>query len=169
MTDWGAHHFDIAQWALGMDGSGPIEILAPEKENARSGVKFIYANGVEMFHTDGNGVNFFGTDGKIYVNRGKFEATPASLAEKPIGENEVHLYKSTDHKGDWIECIRSRKKPIADVEIGARTVTVCHLANLAYYHHASMKWDPAKEQFVGGTGDPKWLDVPHRAPWVLPA
>ncbi|MGV3772874.1 MAG: Gfo/Idh/MocA family protein [Verrucomicrobiales bacterium] len=169
VTDWGAHHFDIVQWALGMDESGPSEIVAPGSEDARSGVKVIYPNGVEMLHTEGNGITFFGSNGKVYVNRGKIDVDPPKLAEKPIGEQEVRLYKSNDHLGDWLSCIRSRKKPIADVEVGARTVTICHLVNLAYYHNASLKWDPAKEQFINGSGDPKWLDVPYREPWVLPA
>ena len=68
---------------------------------------------------------------------------------------------------DFLECIRSRKKPICDVEIGARTVTVCHLANISYLNHAHLKWDPAKEQFVDGKGDAKWLDVVHRDPWSI--
>lgn len=166
VTDWGAHHFDIAQWALGMDESGPIEIIPPENKDAKSGVKLLYANGVPVHH-GGNGVTFYGSEGKLLVNRGKFEPSPESLGEKPLPENAVRLYKSTDHHADWLNCIATRNKPICDVEVGARTVTVCHLINLAYQHHAHMKWDPAKEQFVGGTGDPKWLDIPHRTPWSL--
>ncbi len=167
VTDWGAHHFDIAQWGLGMDNSGPVEIIPASTPNAHNGVKLIYANGVEVTHTGGNGITFFGTEGKIYVNRGKFEATPASLDEAPIPAGGVHLYRSTDHQRDWLDSIRSRKPPICDVEIGARTVTVCHLVNLAYYHGQRMKWDPKKEKFTAGTGDKKWLDVPYRGPWKL--
>jgi predicted dehydrogenase len=167
VTDWGAHHFDIAQWALGMDASGPIEIIPPEDKNAGHGVKMIYANGVPVHHINGNGVTFYGTEGKLYVNRGKFEPTPESLGEKPLPENAVKLYKSTNHFGDWLKCIETREKPICDVEVGARTVSVCHLVNLAYLNDAHLKWDPAKEQFTGGTGNPKWLDIPHREPWTI--
>jgi predicted dehydrogenase len=167
ITDWGAHHFDIAQWALGMDDSGPVEVIPPENLDAKVGVKFLYANGVPMFHTNGNGVTFFGEKGKIYVNRGKFEATPVELGEAPVAESGTRLYQSTDHLGDWLQCIGTRKKPICDVEIGARTVTVCHLANIAYLRDARLKWDPAKEQFVDGKGQAEWLDVPHRAPWKI--
>lgn len=166
VTDWGAHHFDIAQWALGMDESGPIEIVPPENRDAKSGVKLLYANGVPVYH-GGNGVTFYGSEGKLLANRGKFEPSPESLGEKPLPENAIRLYKSTDHHADWLNCIATRNKPICDVEVGARTVTVCHLINLAYQHHAHMKWDPAKEQFVGGMGDPKWLDISHRDPWSL--
>ena len=128
-------------------------------------LKFVYANGVPMFHTNGNGITFFGEKGKLYVNRGRFETTPEALGEMRIPENGAHLYKSSDHFRDWLECIRTRKKPICDVEIGARTVTVCHLANIAYLNDAHLKWDPAREQFIHGAGKAEWLDRPHRAPW----
>jgi predicted dehydrogenase len=169
VTDWGAHHFDIAQWALGMDASGPVEIIPPEDPKATHGTKIVYANGVPVFHTNGGGVTFYGSEGKIFVTRGKFEATPESLGEAPLPENAIKLYKSNDHAGDWLKCIRTREKPICDVEVGARTVSVCHLVNIAYLNDAHLKWDPAKEQFVGGTGNPKWLDIPHREPWNLRA
>ena len=98
MTDWGAHHFDIAQWGLGMDESGPVEIIPPEDQKATRGVRYLYANGVEMIHGDSGGVLFIGTEGKILVNRGKFEATPASLArgaarrqsDSPLQELQPH-------------------------------------------------------------------------------
>lgn len=167
VTDWGAHHFDIAQWALGMDATGPVEVIAPEDKNAKHGVKFVYANGIPMYHHNGNGVVFYGDKGKIYVNRGRLETTPETLKEAEIPEGSVRLYKSGDHLGDWLDCMRSRKKPICDVEIGARTVTVCHLANIAYLNDTNLKWDPAKEQFVDGQGKAEWLDIPHRSPWTV--
>lgn len=178
VTDWGAHHFDICQWGLGMDESGPVEITPAGKENADSGVKIRYANGVEAEHTSGNGVTFFGADGKIFVNRGKFELwlgneqkakTPAdcdAIANEYLSGNATRFYTSSDHIGDWINSIRTRKPPICDVEVGARTVSVCHLVNLAYYHGQKMQWDPKAEQFTGGTGNPQWLDVPHRGDWM---
>ena len=115
----------------------------------------------------------------MFVDRGKFEfwlgdeqkAKAASEAEEIathfLPSNAVRLYKSNDHRGDWVNSMRTRKPPICDVEVGARTVSVCHLVNLSYYHGQRMKWDPKKEKFVGGTGDPKWLDVPHRSPWQI--
>lgn len=169
VTDWGAHHFDIAQWALGMDDSGPIEIIPPSDPNATHGVRLLYANGTEVVHTEGNGVTFFGTEGTIYVNRGKFDPKPEKLEEARPRLGDVKLYESTDHLGDWLRSVRNRTRPICDVEIGARTVTVCHLVNLAYYHHAHLRWDPVAENFSGETGNPKWLDVPfkRRGPWKL--
>jgi predicted dehydrogenase len=167
VTDWGAHHFDIAQWGLGMDESGPVEVIPPAAANAQNGARFRYANGVEMVHQDGNGVTFIGTEGRIYVNRGKFESTPESLVETPLEEQKIQLYVSNDHIGDWLGCIRTRKRRICDVEVGARTVTVCHLANLAYWTGQHLKWDPKKEEFTGGFGDNAWLDRPYREPWSL--
>lgn len=167
ITDWGAHHFDIAQWGLGMDESGPLEVIPPEDPKAENGTKFIYADGTVMLHKSGGGITFHGTSGKIFVDRGKFESTPESLVETPLEQHKIQLYESNDHIGDWLKCIRSRKRPICDVEVGARTVTVCHLANLAYWNRRPMKWDPKREQFVGGAGDNAWLDRAYREPWTL--
>jgi hypothetical protein len=79
----------------------------------------------------------------------------------------VHLYKSTNHLQDFLSCVRSRKKPICDVEIGCRSVTVCHLGNLAYWNHRRLKWDPAKEQFVGDPEANTWLDRTKRDDWKV--
>lgn len=167
MTDWGAHHFDIAQWGLGMDESGPVEVIPPSDPKATKGVRYIYANGVEVIHGDGGGVTFIGTEGKIFVNRGKFKAEPESLAEAPIPANGVHLYKSSNHLQDFLTCIRSRQRPICDVEVGCRSVTVCHLGNLAYWNHRRLKWDPAKEQFIDDPEANSWLDRPKRGAWTV--
>ena len=165
MTDWGAHHFDIAQWGLGMDDSGPVEIIPPANPKSGRGVKYIYANGVEMIHGDSGGVLFIGTEGKILVNRGKFEATPAKLGEDPLPDNAIRLYNSYSHGKDFLDCMRSRKKPICDVEIGCRSVTVCHLGNIAYWTGKRLRWDPVKEVFLGDEGANKWLDRDVRGPW----
>ena len=167
MTDWGAHHFDIAQWGLGMDDSGPVEIIPPEDPKATRGLRYIYANGVEMLHGDCGGVMFSGTEGNILVNRGKFEATPAALGEAPLDDKAIHLYKSYSHTKNFLDCMRSRKKPICDVEIGCRSVTVCHLGNLAYWNHRHLRWDPVKERFVGDEEANQWLDRPKRGPWKV--
>ncbi len=179
VTDWGAHHFDIAQWGLGMDESGPTEIIPAEDPKATHGVRFTYANGVEVLHTPRGGVWFFGSAGKVFVDRGKFElwlgdvqkAKEAkecdAIAKEFLADARIRLYESKDHKADFLASVKSRKPPICDVEVGARTVSVCHLVNLAYYHGQKMKWDPAREQFVDGTGNAAWLDVPHRKPWAI--
>jgi hypothetical protein len=121
---------------------------------------------------------FYGTEGRVNVDRGHFKFWRGSelkvnpwriwitLNESFWGQREARV-KSSNHKVDFLECVRSRKRPICDVEVGARTVSVCHLVNFAYFYGKPMKWDPKKEQFVGGTGDTAWLDVPHRSPFKL--
>jgi predicted dehydrogenase len=165
MTDWGAHHFDIAQWGLGMDDSGPVQIIPPEDANAWTGVRFIYASGVEVIHGKSGGVLFDGTDGQILVNRGKFKITPEGLDKDPIPENGVQLYQSTDHYQDFLNCVKSRNKPICDVEIGCRSASVCHLGNLAYWYRRTLHWDPVKERFTGDAEANTWLDRARRPPW----
>lgn len=168
MTDWGAHHFDIAQWGLGMDESGPVEIIPPDDPKATKGVRYLYANGVELVHGPGGGVQFIGSDGEITVNRGKLMSSPESIIKEPLGEKDIHLYQSPGHQRDWLNCIRSRKRPLCDVEIGARSVTVCHLGNLAYWNHRKLRWDPKAWQFVGDTEANGWRDRERRDPWQLP-
>ena len=168
MTDWGAHHFDIAQWGLGMDESGPVEIIPPADPKVGSGVRYLYASGVEMIHdASKNGVTFIGTEGRIFVDRGRFEADPESIGEAPLGEGAIRVYASANHQRDWLDCIRTRKRPICDVEVGCRSVTVCHLGNLAYWNHRRLKWDPKKEKFIGDKEANTWLDRPNRAPWKV--
>src|SRR5262249_19478177 len=116
MTDWGAHHFDIAQWGLGMDDSGPGGITPPEDPNAQRGVKYRYANGVVVVHGDEyepgkkfHGVAFIGTNGKLFVDRGYKASDPQDILKQPLGEKDVHLYNSPGHQRDWLNCVRSRK------------------------------------------------------------
>lgn len=167
MTDWGAHHFDIAQWALGMDQSGPVEIIPPDGKDVKL-LTYRYANGVEMYHGGGGrGVLFHGTEGKIEVTRGYLQTTPGTIMQKPIAASEVHLYHSPGHYDDWLRCIGTRQRPICDVEVGCRSVTVCHLGNIAYRLKRPLKWDPVNEQFVGDADANRWIDRPKRAPWTL--
>lgn len=171
MCDWGAHHFDIAQWGLGMDDSGPVEIYPPDATHER--LTYVYANGVVMQHGGGAGgkagVEFIGDAGRVMVNRGYLETDPAHLVNELPGPNEIRLYESDNHADNWLECIRTRSKPICDVEIGARTISVCHLGNIAYELKRPLKWDPAKEQFVGDEEANRKLSRPMRSPWTLRA
>ncbi len=191
VTDWGAHHLDIAQWGLGMDAGGPVEILPPEKPGAKRGARLVYANGVVVEHKDGFGVHFFGTEGEIQVNRGRFTfqregkwiasfigdreqdrktscAAEVQKAERAfLKDAKIKLYVSGNHLGDFLDCVASRKKPITSEQVGGRSAICCHLMNLAYYHHRKLKWDPARFEFVDGTGDPKWLTRDYRSPWKV--
>ena len=181
MTDWGAHHFDIAQWGLGMDKSGPVEIVPPEQPGSSSGVKFVYPDGAEVIHGGPSGVTFIGGDGEIFVNRGKLTSKPEDVVKKPIGDDEIHLYESPSgshagHRQDWVNCLKTRKQPCCPIEIGARTVAVCHLGNISYLHGEelagkSLKWDPAKWEFAGNDEANKWRDYPYprREGYALPS
>jgi predicted dehydrogenase len=183
MTDWGAHHFDIAQWGLGMDGSGPVDIIPPvgDRTIVNAGakavvdpskgptLKYVYANGVPMIHGGANGILFTGTNGKVEVNRGYFKTWPDEIGKEPIGPNDLHLYESPGHQQDWLNCIRTRGRPIADVAVGASSVTVCHLGNIAYWLGRPLKWDPVKREIIGDELASRWLDRPKRAPWRLHA
>ncbi|MBI5864065.1 MAG: Gfo/Idh/MocA family oxidoreductase [Planctomycetes bacterium] len=174
MTDWGAHHIDIAQWGIGMDGSGPVEINPPrtppdirQTPDPDKGptLTYKYANGVELIHGGANGILFTGTDGKVEVNREYFKTWPDEIGKIFIGPNDTHLYASSNHFQNWIDCIRARRRPIADVEIGASSVTVCHLGNIAYWLGRPLRWDPAKHAIIGDETASRWLDRPKRGPW----
>jgi predicted dehydrogenase len=178
--DWGAHHLDIAQWGLGMDNSGPVEVRLVNNEAV-----LIYPNGVQVLHKrSGFGIHFFGSDGEVMVNRGTFKVivkgqTIASYegakdketscqaevekAEKLLLKDaRIKLYESNSHYEDFLSCVKSRKKPVASEQAGGRTVISCHLINQVYFNNTDIKWDPAKFCFTGGTGNPAWLTSNYR-------
>ncbi|MGD8451188.1 MAG: Gfo/Idh/MocA family oxidoreductase [Phycisphaerae bacterium] len=166
-TDWGAHHFDIAQWALGMDGSGPVEFIPPDGSEG-SMLTMVYANGVRLYRGGKvNGILFTGTDGKIEVNRGYLKTWPEEIIREPTRPEELHLYDSPGHQQDWLNCVRWRRRPICDVAIGASSVTLCHLANIACWLGRPIKWDPERREIIGDEAAARWLDRPKRAPWRL--
>lgn len=177
VTNFGAHHLDIAQWALGMDESGPVlvrgtgEFPASGLFSTATKVDFtlVYANGVEVTcRTGGSKVTFVGSKGRIMVGRGKLEAAPAELLDFAIPEDGVRLYASDDHHGNFLACIRSRRQPVCPAEVGHRSATCCHLANIAMLLGRELRWDPAKEQFIGDAEANAMLARPYRAPWKLP-
>jgi predicted dehydrogenase len=168
-ADMGAHHYDIAQWCLDMDDSGPIEIMPTVMPNADRGVVYRYGSGVVMVHGGPSGCTFTGTEGTLRIDRDHLSSDPPELIKKPLGEKDVHLAKSPGHHRNWIDCIRSRKRPLADVEIGARSVSICILGNLAYWNNRRLRWDPGKWEFVDDAVANGWLDRERRDPWKLPA
>ena len=164
LADMGAHHFDIAQWALGMDHTGPVEIHPPASGD--TGLRFVYANGIEMFHGGPSGCTFEGTDGTIYVDRSKITSTSEDILKQPLGEKDFHLpVIAKNHRQNWMDCIKTRAKPVADVEIGARTAQVCQLGNIGYWLRRPLKWNPEKEEFINDTEANKLRSRENRAPW----
>ena len=166
LADMGAHHFDIAQWALGMDNSGPVRV-DPPADGADRGLRFTYADGTVMVHGGPSGCTFVGTSGLIHVDRNKLVIFPESAGKAPIPEDGFHVEPSDNHRRNWLGCIRSRKTPICHAEIGHRSATVCHLANIGYELRRSLEWDPKKERFVGDAGADALIDRPMRSPWML--
>jgi len=172
MTDWGAHHFDIAQWGLGMDGTGPVEIIPPDGKDYKV-LTYKYANGIPMTRDNKagdakvNGVLFEGTKGKVEVNRGYLKTTPDSLKDQKIGPEQINLYNSPNHYTDWLDAIRKRSDPVCKIETGASSVTVCHLGNIAYTLKRPLKWDPKREVFIGDDEANRLLARTTRSPWHL--
>ena len=188
MTGWGAHGLDQVQWALGMDDSGPIEVwteggkfrpptfTAPESQgrgNKICGVPtifFRYPGDIVMELTTGpaGGAIFIGEKGKLTIDRGKCVSDPPEIAKEPIKDSEIHLVKSDNHAQNWLDCIKSRQMPVAEVEIGHRSATVCHLGNIARWTGRRLQWDPAKERFVNDEEATSHLDRKRRKPYELP-
>ena len=149
MTDWGAHMFDIVQWALDMDQSGPVKVSAPQGKD-QPYLTYTYANGITMTHQPwewNSGVEFVGTEGTLRSARKKLETSKPELKDRVIGPNEKHVYKSENHYIDFIQAIRNRTMPICDVEVGHRTASVCNIGNIAYAVNKSLEWNPKTEKF----------------------
>ncbi|MBP7934312.1 MAG: Gfo/Idh/MocA family oxidoreductase [Phycisphaerae bacterium] len=177
VTDWGAHHNDIAQWGNGTSFTGPVKVepisvefpaKGPYETAMRFETRATYANGVVLTTTStGNDVEFHGTDGWVKVNRDRLETSRPEMAKDPPGMGDVRLYESPGHLTDWIQCIRIRSRPLCDVEIGHRSVTACHLANIALRNGRAVQWDPEREEIINDPGLSRWLSRPYRAPWRL--
>lgn len=184
VTNWGAHQLDIAQWGIGADDSGPVEVEGHGKRNPDGlhdvfydvHVNFTYANGVKVeLRSGGNGVTFVGTEGSIFVSRSKLEADPASVLTSRIGPDEVHLTRGGPeneggtHMGIWLDCIRARNNKALNVpaEIGHRSATVCHMANIVMALGRKLRWDPASERFIDDDVANNMTWRPMRAPWTF--
>ncbi|VTS06551.1 Gfo/Idh/MocA family protein [Tuwongella immobilis] len=178
MTDWGAHHLDIAQWGLGMDGSGPVKVVgegekpndAPNSYNCHPNFKvtYTYANGTEVIAQSGgeNGVLFEGENGTIFVSRGTIRASDKKLLEEPLGKDAIRLEVTNGHMNNFMECLSTRKKPICNVEVGASSVIVCHTGVIATRLGKALTWDPATHRF-GEAEANAMISRPMRKPWKL--
>lgn len=180
-TNWGAHYLDIAQWALGMDQSGPCEVeghgVYPSSglftAPTRVDVRYTYERGVSMrmrTRTDGvydGNIIFYGDKGSLNVSRSKLKSDPEGILEEKIGDNETRLYKSSDHFGNWIECVKSRSAPVSDLAIGHKTTNLCNIGNIAMQLQRKLAWDPIKECFTTDSMANRMLTRSMRGPWSL--
>ncbi|MDR1557692.1 MAG: Gfo/Idh/MocA family oxidoreductase [Tannerellaceae bacterium] len=171
VSDWGAHMFDIAQWAMGMDDSGPVEFI-PADEARLIPLTMRYANGTIMTHeqfrqSEGNAVRFIGSNGVIDISRSFLDTIPAKLRDHVIGDNEIKLYKSDDHYKDFLDAIKTRKQPLSTVEIGHRTASLCQVVNICYELNRKLIWNPEKEEFFMDDAANKLRTNPIRAPYSL--
>ena len=194
ITGWGAHHVDTAHWGMGTEYTGPVEVEA-EAEFPESGlwnvhgsfqVKSKYANGVTMYISGDypNGVRFEGSDGWIFVTRGNYAVTPSdpvssddnrksldasdpNILSSVIGPDEIHLYHSEEQHGNWLDCIKTRKQPVAPVEIGHRSCSACLVSHIAMKLPGTLYWDPMNERFLNNDAANAELSRPMRLPWRL--
>jgi predicted dehydrogenase len=169
LSDWGAHMFDIAQWGLDMDRSGPVKFDPPAGTELR-GLSMTYANGIVMKHVDFGrkyAVRFIGDKGSIDVSREFLDSNPANIVTATLAPGAKRVYNSTNHYQDWLDAIKTGRQPVADVETGHRTSSVCALANIAYWLRRPLEWDPAKEKFKNDTEANLLLTPEIRAPWRL--
>lgn len=179
MTNWGAHHLDIVQWALGMDDSGPVRIEG-RGEIPKNGlfdtadnvlIQYTYANGVQVrceTSAVGSGrIRFEGSDGWLEVSREYIKVSDPVTLRDSLKPYDIRLYSSRDHGRNFLDCVKSRREPIAGVEIGHRSATVCHLGNIAMKVARPLQWDPEIEQFVEDDAANRLLDRTARSPWIF--
>ncbi|MBN1816258.1 MAG: Gfo/Idh/MocA family oxidoreductase [Sedimentisphaerales bacterium] len=183
VTDWGAHHIDIAQWAMGTTDTGPVEIegkgVFPTRGLFNTAIHWRYearyANGVKVIcfakeefrHQYPNGIRFVGDKGELFVSRGEIRSNPESILKEQIGPGETRLYKSDDHYRNFVDAVVSKTPLAAPVDEAHRSVSVCHLANIAMRLERKIRWDPDKERIVGDDEAQRMLSRPMRGPWRL--
>jgi predicted dehydrogenase len=184
MTNWGAHGVDQIQWALGMDTTGPVKSQALT-EGPHGQVQMEYASGVvvnfviEPGKGPMGGAVFIGEQGKLEINRNKFASNPPEIAQELLRQidaaaeerkwsDDIALWQAKWHMQNWLDCIRTRERPVSDVEIGHRSISVCHLANITRAVGRTLQWDPKKETFIGDDEANQHLSRPRRAEFELP-
>lgn len=178
ITGWGAHFFDYSSWGMDTEHTGPISIEAVA-EFPKSGLwnvhgdfmaKAEYENGITMYASGGfpRGITYEGDEGWIFVTHAggaKLEANDPKLLTSEIGENEIHLYESNNHHGNWLECIQSRKQPISPIEMAHRACTVCLITHVAMKVPGELKWDPKVERFIDNHQANSMLKREQRFPY----
>ena len=177
MTNWGAHGVDQIQSALGMDHTGPVAFW-PIADAPRGAVAWRYANGTEvrLELPQGDlqgGAMFIGEKGRIEITRNDFRTDPQRMIKELPPQEEIDKWKRAQwqakyHMQDWLDCMKTRKTPLADVEVGHRSISVCHLANIARQLNRKLNWDPDAERFVGDGEANDYVSRPRRKGYELP-
>jgi predicted dehydrogenase len=172
LADIGAHHFDIAQWAMKTDTTGPTRVLCPRDGSPERGLTFVYPSGIEMIHNVFEGdvkadCVFEGTEGKILVSRKGISSLPESILEEPLLPSDQRVLPSSNHHQNWLEAIRNSSPTICPAEIGHRSATICHLANIGYRLGRDLRWDPQRELFMDDPEANQLLTREPRAPWRM--
>ena len=172
--DWGAHHFDIVQWALDMDGNGPV-LFVPKGFEGSPYQYHQYANGLKVTASlkgggpaNGAMIRFVGKNGEVKVSRGEIETTPAGLASKIPSSSEFRAYRSNDHRQNWLDSIISRRPPICPATVGASTFDICGLAGIAERLNRPIHWNPEKRQIKDDPEAARFADYTRRAGYSLP-
>lgn len=169
--DWGAHHFDIVQWALGRDETGPVEFIPKGHEGAEHH-HYRYADGITVWRDKlpdhGHMIRFIGTEGEVHVSRGKIETIPTELKRHRFTDDDIQLYSSRNHRANFIESVKSREPTICPATVGHRTGTICQLAGIAERLGRTVKWDPEAEQIIGDSEAQAMQDRPRRSGYELP-
>jgi predicted dehydrogenase len=168
--NWGQHHFDIVQWGADADDTGPVELGWEDGK-----VAMRYANGVVVYCArypgekigGSGGASFVGTEGRIAVDRENLASFPPEILKKPLGPHDVHLYTTPGHSANFLECIRTRKRTITDIESSHRAASLLVLGGIAEQLKRPLKWDPRAERFIGDAEADRMLSVPCRPPWRL--
>jgi hypothetical protein len=181
LMDWVGHHGDIAQWGLGTEYTGPVEINPIHAEFPKTGiwdaatryrVELTYANGVKMIVANAEGAHrmgakWIGTDGWVWVDRGGFDTFPKSLMKEKIRPDELNLYRSQNHIGNFIDCVISRRLTITPAEVAHRSASVGHLCVIGMNIGRKLRWNPEKEEFINDASANAMLGRAKREPWNI--
>ena len=169
--DWGAHHFDIVQWALGRDDTGPVEFI-PQGHNGAKHHHYRYADGITVWRdkkpNHGHMIRFIGTEGEVHVGRGKIATLPVDLRKHRFGPDAIQVYESNNHRANFIDSVKSREPTICPASVGHRSGTICQLSGIAERLGRSIEWDPTAEQILGDAEAKSMQDRPRRAGYELP-
>ena len=177
LTDWGGHHIDIAHWGLGLDDTGPVKVEATGQfpsdglytAATRFSINCTYADGLEMLVADNSkvwqGCRWYGEKGWLFVSRDDIRSEPESILAEQIGPGETRLYRSSDHSGNFLDCVRSRELTVTPPEVAHRSVSVALLGEIALLTGRTIRWDPDTETILDDPGASSLLGRAYRQPW----